>query len=85
MVEVRERVIYEDKTPVKNAKVIQWNDSFKGTTYTDEDGNWKLDVPPDVVINLCVENPRDNNSRCCHQEDGLLTPPLNGGNEMIRI
>ena len=84
-VEISERVIYEDSTPVVDAKVIQWNDTYKGTTRTDENGNWSLNVPPDTVINLCIENPQDNNAKCCYQEDGLLTPPLNGGDKMIRI
>lgn len=84
-VEIRERVIYgEDDKPVQGAKVVQWTDSYRGVTKTDDNGEWTLDVPPDTVINLCIDNPRNNNIEACYEKDSLITPPINGGNEMIK-
>ena len=85
-VDVTERVIYEDMTPVQNARVNQWNDEYNGVTYTDENGTWTLTVPADVIINLCINNPREGNKLVCFEESWLLTPTVESGEtEMIKV
>ena len=86
-VDIKERVIHgEDNSSVQHAKVRQWNDTFKGGTLTDSNGEWTMTVPADVVINLCIENPRDNDKEACYELDSLITPSVeSGSHEMIRI
>lgn len=85
-VDITERVIYTDGTPVKNAKVRQWTDDYDGATFTNEDGTWTLTAPEDVEIFLCIENPREQNIEACYYEGYLFTPTAaSGSNEMIRI
>lgn len=85
-VEIKERVIYEDGTPVVSALIHQYTDEgFNGYTFTDAEGIWELDVPPDSAIHLCIENPRENNDKICYDGD-LVTPAINSGkNQMERI
>lgn len=80
-VTINERVIYLDGTPVQDANVRQWGDHYKGKTVTDKDGHWQLQVPPDTVINLCIENPRNDNKEVCFNGT-LITPSLDGGDKM---
>jgi len=82
IVTIKEKVAYEDKTPVKHAQVRQWNDSYTGTTFTDRNGEWRLDVPADEFIKLCIENPRDNYNEACY--NGLLLTPTENG-EMEKV
>ena len=82
-VRIKERVTYsEDNASVVGAKVIHWNEEFQGTTYTNENGEWEMVVPPDTFVNLCIENPRNNNRKSCF--DGYLLTPLQDG-ELIVI
>ena len=82
VVTIRERVVYEDETPVRHTKVRQWNDTYSGITFTDKDGVWFLDVPADQSINLCIENPRNNYNEACY--NGLLLTPTENG-EMEKV
>lgn len=87
-VDLKERVIFEDGSPVKGAKVYQWTDEglYYGTTHTEENGTWTLTVPADVFINLCIENPREKNSLACYVEGYLITPTVESGeNHMIKV
>ena len=84
-VTIEESVFYEDSTPAKDAQVRQWNDTFKGKTRTNQHGKWTMTVPADVLMNLCIENPRNNNEEACY--DGyLLTPEVGSSiHEMSKI
>ncbi len=76
-VDIEERVIYEDKTPVVGANVHQWtDDGYDGYTVTDENGEWSLLVPPDTVIYLCIEDPKNENELACYECGTLITPSL---------
>ena len=86
VVDIRDRVAYVDSTPVVNADVIQWTTKYYGKTTTDENGTWTLTVPADVIINLCINNPREGNKRVCFEESWLLTPTAESGEtEMIKV
>ena len=82
-VQIEERVIYSDNTPVQKARVRQWTDEFKGGAITDENGEWSMRVPADTLIGLCIENPRNNNKESCYQGI-LITPSVDGGTEMTK-
>ena len=83
-VRIEERVVYtEDRSPVQQAKVRQWTDNYKGDTWTNDNGEWTLMVPADMAINLCIENPRDDNKEACF-EGILITPPIDGGTKMTK-
>lgn len=85
-VDISERVVYTDSTPVQNAKVRQWTNSYQGATFTNENGTWTLTVPADVIINLCIENPRQNNKEACYEDGYLITPTVESGEtEMIKV
>ncbi len=86
MVNIDERVVYEDETPVVNAKVHQWTDEgYNGYTFTDDNGTWSLLVPVDTIIYLCIENPRNNNTLACYENGYLFTPTLeSGSNKMTK-
>ena len=82
-VTVKERVLYEDRTPVKRGKVIQWNDNYKGTTYTDQDGRWSLAVPPDTLIELCIEEYERGIGKACYDGE-LITPALDSIDKTLK-
>ncbi len=84
-VEISERVVYTDGTPVKGAKVRQWTNRYNGSTITNNRGEWSLFVPADTIINLCIEDPKNHNKEACYEMDSLLTPQFEGGNEMLRL
>ncbi len=86
-VTIEEKVVYIDGSPVAGAKVHQWTDEgYDGYTYTDGNGTWFLTVPPDSIIYLCIENPKDDNLLACYEEGFLVTPAVESGEtEMIRI
>ncbi len=74
VVEIKERVIYPDGTPVKGAKVRQWTDEgYNGSTITNDRGEWALIVPSDTVIYLCID---DGNFLACYECGILITPAL---------
>jgi len=83
-VTIKECVTYEDNTPVKQAKVRQWTDTYKSSTITNDKGEWKLQVPPDVFINLCIENPRNNYKEACYENGYLLTPSVGSGVTLLK-
>ena len=85
-VDITERVVYIDRSPVQHTKVRQWTDTYKGATFTDENGTWSLTVPADVIINLCIENPREGNEEACYESGYLVTPTVESGeDEMIKV
>lgn len=71
-IESKNRVIYEDKTPVQHARVQQWNADTELKTLTDANGTWIFHVPVGTEWDLCIEDPKDNNALCCY-EGGILT------------
>ena len=84
VVTIHERVVYEDGRPAAHAQVHQWNDSFEGYTFTDKNGEWKLEVPADTYIHLCIE-PIEGYEACWKEINGqLLTPAENGEMEIIK-
>ena len=78
----KERVIYEDGTPVQHAWVTERGDTFDGGTFTDVNGVWWMPAPPGIDIRLCIENPRDNFRPACY--NGILQTPFEDG-ELQRI
>ena len=69
-VESKNKVIYEDRTPVMKARVIQWNDDTRIETLTDVNGTWAARLIVGTEWNLCIEDPKNDNTLCCYE--GLL-------------
>ena len=75
-VEVSEYMMHKDLTPIVGAKINVYNKEFNGTTTTDEHGFWSMQVPPDVVVDLCVAY---EEGKACHVMDSLITPSIDSG------
>ena len=85
-VTIKERVLYDDKTPVTEAKVTQFNETFKGGTFTNDNGEWTMEVPEDVFIGLCIEEYERDIGKACYENGYLLTPTIESGlHELKRI
>ena len=70
-IESTNRVQYEDKTSVVDARVLQWNDDVEIKALTDVNGTWTIQTTIGTEWSLCIENPKESNALCCY--DGLLT------------
>lgn len=79
-VESVNKVVYEDSTPVKQARVLQWNDTTRIETLTDVNGTWAITLTVGTEWNLCIEDPQNNNTLCCY--DGILT--VNNEGELLK-
>ena len=80
-IDSKNRVIYEDGTPVIKARVLQWSEEVDLKGVTNTEGYWTFKVPVASEWNLCIENPLDENSLCCY--NGLLTVDETG--ELIDV
>lgn len=80
MVESTNKVVYEDMTPVMEAKVHQYSDTVDYITYTNILGEWSLILPVGSKWELCIQNPKMDYEESCY--DGFLIVDADG--ELLR-